>query len=320
MSGKPKRILNKFIMSKIDAVDRPAQEHARATLIKSEDGGEDMEITEEQMKKIAELAADSLKKKLEEGGEDTDLEKKSQEQFLEAEDVLVKSLTDDELAEYKEMEPEEQVDTVVAFAQDPDGFMDDLRGEGDDTDPNSIQKGDVFDPAELSGDQAKAILMDIMDANDAEDVASGIAKAVGGELEKAHKEIDALKADRNLEKAKQLIKSEFANLPGEDAEKAALMLALENLDDKSKELVVKGLKMANDNIASYMDETGTGITAAEAGKEPADVLDAEATKLAKANEITKSEAYIQLLQDPEKQDLFKIDAPQQVYGQVGGIN
>ena len=235
-----------------------------------------------------------------------DLEKVEKVFFETAPENLVK--------EYKAMSDNDKAEVLMDIYEDPEGSFSNLSKAVEEA--ASIEKegeegegGDV-DYGSLSDSQKAEVLDGIVAEEQAAEQGTEVKKYVDSELQKKDARIQELEARDNLAKAVQIAKNEIPNFPGTDAEKAALVMAIDQLDDEPAEILTKALKQVEAMMGSgMMNEIGSNLTSSDGiQKSNDDVLNKRAGELAKAEGITETEALIKVLASPEGSRLYSESA------------
>ena len=295
-----KRHLKRMRMTKIDLVDRPAQAHATTTITKR-NGGETM--TEAEMEKIAEMVSERLSKGQEEEYSDEDIAKA----MGEAEDALLSTLSEEDANLYKSMPAEQQEEALMEFAEDPERFLSEL--DEADSEIQKAVEADAEDARAQVGDmttEQKAALFDeLMEADEAEEAAGQVKKGMDVELAKRDERIEQLEGQLLFKRATDEVSKKFPHFPGDDNEKVALYMGIQNLDKSQQEAVTKALEIGEKAQAQYFSEIGSTMSNGDVGKDALDSLNKSASALAKSNGIPYAEAYQQVLMSPEGAELYK---------------
>lgn len=142
--------------------------------------------------------------------------------------------------------------------------------------------------------------------------------ADGTELRKSAGELTIRMAKQNDELAKKLAEQErlakqadlekraaeqFANLRGDVAEKAALLGAVESIEDEDlRKKVTEMLKAHDSGLGKAFERVGSSSAPTE--KSAADELDALAKSYAQENKVDLSVAYAKVLETPEGEALY----------------
>ena len=343
---KRRRIIRNMRMTKIDAVDNPAQETAEITICKTADSPVELDREEilssvqagileahkGERKMDAQLRKDiagvvretnaEISKNAEEAAGEADDEARAE--ILEVEDAFLSSVDPDIADVYKSLPEDEQVAVLVEFAEDPETSLDTLDEASDIS--KAVESGEItedgeveddedidldsIDPDSLS-DQDKVVLFDAM-ALERQATKDGdvVTKAMEGELAKRDAQIAELQAESHFQKAVSTAEAELPNFPGSPAEKAALLMSLENLPTQQANLLLKAMRQTDAMVeAGGFDEVGTNSTFGDSVGAQADgILAKAANKIAKDTGCTPGEAYIQALNSPEGSELYKASA------------
>lgn len=244
--AKPRRrIMRQFKINEISAVDTPAQEGARALIMKRHEAEDDVPADQsaahsEKPVKEAEMtkqAADKAKQK--DGDDQTAFNEKIAEiEAKLARQTSVAELNDAEKAHFLTLDADAQDGFLAKSADKRKVVLDDLAEAAKDLDPVVYTTSDGIELRK--SDNAALVAM----AKKNDELAAKNAK-----LETAA--IDAELAKR--------VDNEFANLPGTQAVKVAMLKALEEIegDDERQEALVV-MKAGDNAMAAAFLEKGHG--------------------------------------------------------------
>jgi len=330
-----RHIIKSLDLDEISAVDTPAQEGARAVIIKRAEGkGGDpkkpamplarrlVEAIHSQMRKASmniniesEITKAAEAAKGEDGNVDIDAFAKAVVGALspvvaEADEVKKVAAMPQahqdyltQVAKSAQMSAEQKAELRKAFiAADSDTARDAVVKEWDSA--SEVFKsagGQVFRRAELGA----AFDTVVEQVKKAEDTEKRLA-----ELEKRNADAELIRKS----------KEEFPNLPGDDSTRLALEKSLSGMDDEEAKKVREMLKSGSNNIGKMFGETGVGGGIDGGGGGSTDA-DAKLNDLAKAmvqkraedgQPITHAEAYAAVLETPQGEELYEAHRREQL--------
>lgn len=290
----PKRIIKNMRLSKIDMVDKPAQEPAKAAIIKRNEGGA---MSPEDIAEIKKMMNEVIDARMEKSEEEVKAEAKEDEElakaFSDTEAILLEQLEDDQADIYKSLSDEDKADMLVAFAEDPDGFLESLDEQTDEIRKAAeAEAGGDIDLNALSTEDKAAMFDEMLAGAETEEAAEQVTKGVDNELLKRDKRIEQLEAHLGFAQAVEKAKEKYPSLTGTDEEKAALLTAIDELPENQQELIHKMLKEGDTAIAEYQEEVGEGLSAEDGEMVKAiDHLAKRAAEIQKDRGVQYSEAY-----------------------------
>lgn len=282
-----KRIMREFKMREISAVDNPAQEGARKLIMKrapEQDPSKDPnklktkenEMTKEEMEKAI---ADAVEKAL--GEEKVKSEAALAVAKKEAE------LTDAEKALYAKMDEKGKSAFLAKSAEQRKTEVEAEIAKAAEKDPVAYTADDGTQYRKSAGDAMIAM------AKRNDELAKGLA------VEKAARE------DADLKKRAT---AEFANLPGDDVAKAALLKSVEGIaDEKVRKAAMDAIKAGNNAMSGAFVRKGSSNTPNDAGhdNEAVGELDALAKKYASEKKVDYAKAYTAVCETPEGKALYE---------------
>lgn len=276
-----RRVMRRFRINEISAVDMPAQEGAQATIFKRKD--------------IEGAAGNPLAKDL------------TGASSAVAEDLIGNVTREKTMSEDKIRELEVQLakaQSLLAMDADTRGYYDALKPKAQEA---FLAKAATEQKAEAAAAIAKAADLKTVVYTDANGVA--YTKADDTRLVELAKNNDLLMAGIRAEQAKvaeaELAKraSELAHLPGTDAVKLALLKSIDGIADEAVRTEALAVLKAKDAaLAPAFEMVGTVAKADTATA--ADALDRLAADYAKANSVSKARAMAAVLDTAAGRELY----------------
>lgn len=133
-----------------------------------------------------------------------------------------------------------------------------------------------------------------------------LAKQADENAKLAKQQAEELEQERLAKRAAE----ELPNLPGETPVRAALLKAVDGIEDETtRKAAHEALKAGNAALAKALDTRGHGggggVQKGDADPDdPSAQLDQKAAELAKAEGISETDAYVKVLETPEGQELY----------------
>lgn len=266
-----RKILKDFELTEISGVDRPAQPTAKMTIMKrAESAGDSGDLTnkdngvssmtEKTETKVADLekSVQELTEKLAKA-EAAAVEAEARASLTDIEKAAMDKMSDEDKADYMKMTPEERKRKMAEMKKNDETVTID---------------GEVISKSVVGAEQF------------------AVMKSVADRIAKAEERL--AKAEREAARAvvAKRADTEFANLPGETDAKVDALLALEKMDADAKGYFENILKAHADFVAKASEKNGER---APSDKETA--LEKRITEIAKAENITREQAYVRALEE-----------------------
>lgn len=285
MSDTRRRIMRRFKINEISAVDTPAQEGALATILKRSDangieGDAGTPLAKDTAGNVSAIAEDHSVKIKEKINMSEDKLRELEAQLAKANALL--AMTADTRGYYEGLKPKAQEAFLAKSAAEQTAEAEAAIAKA--ADLNTVVYTSEDGTAYTKADDARIVRL----AMDNDKLMKGIREA------------EAKAAEAELAKRAE----ELANIPGSEAAKVALLKSVEGIDDEAlRTEVLAALKSKSEAFQPAFEMSG--VVANTASSEAGTALDQLAKDYAKKNGVTFAKAMSAVLDTPAGQNLYK---------------
>lgn len=278
----PKRIMREFRINEISAVDAPAQQGATVVLMKRNDASKGDAAG------LHKNPADTTVE-TQEATAMSDDTKKADERITELQAKLaaaeaVAEMTDAQKAHHKSLSADE-AKAYLAKSND--------------------ERQRIAEAAVAKANEANGVVYTAADGTEYRKSDDPKLVQLAKDRDADRKELAKERAERENERLEKRADAEFNHLGGERPVRAAIVKALEGIDDQHRDDAIRIVKAHNDKLAPLFKTAGVATQKSEStGQSASDELDELAKARAEKDGITEAEAYQKVLETEDGQRLY----------------